>query len=496
MNNHTFANLAACHAYASTLKKEGQQGLRFTEVRAALIIHSLVRALTFCRENVTIGDLMRLESKHSPHREMKWMKLKQFIQARGHLPAKNWSVVKEGVKLLREIVGQPGSALFDGLFPRVLNGGKWHLAAEMANVSRRRCEQRAESPRPWVVLIMGCNGIRKTTSVHQKWFKEALSFSLGRTYTGDIHDLPDGNNSFFRQLDYMMSNVANAEFARLYQSSCCKFKEENDLEDEEAKVRAYMAVKDGIFARYRGLCEMLGGLLMESASERSMNVMLETSGKDIASFHYVNYFFPDERYQKLVINFDVDDIKFAKNSVNHRMKKEMELGYALISKKETTVNELMAVNCGGPYGGDQLDAVKQAADATWKQVMSSLSNEKMNPNTVTTSASAVLNNNTNKATASSASVRSGDDSSDMWSSWYFAKMEINGSMDHDNWSCRSVGVKDGGSNRKSECYTTFDRNAVLHAVAAVATNQTNNNNGTPPSPAVLNVDRPKKRIKR
>ena len=34
---------------------------------------------------------------------------------------------------------------------------------------------------------------------------------------------------------------------------------------------------------------MLGGILLENAVSRRMNVMLETSGKDIASFHYVNF---------------------------------------------------------------------------------------------------------------------------------------------------------------------------------------------------------------
>ena len=32
--------------------------------------------------------------------------------------------------------------------------------------------------KPWVVLVTGVNGIRKTTSVYQPWFKKALAAAL------------------------------------------------------------------------------------------------------------------------------------------------------------------------------------------------------------------------------------------------------------------------------------------------------------------------------
>jgi hypothetical protein len=55
--------------------------------------------------------------------------------------------------------------------------------------------------------VSGVNGIRKTSSVHQQWFKDVLQQALGDSYMGPKEDLPDGADSFFRQLDYMMATL-------------------------------------------------------------------------------------------------------------------------------------------------------------------------------------------------------------------------------------------------------------------------------------------------
>ena len=79
--------------------------------------------------------------------------------------------------------------------------------------------------KPWVVLVSGLNGIRKTTSVYQPWFNEAVLASIKNTKkpkgqdNNDHHNLeniPCGSNSFFRQLDYMMATIANEDFKQLY----------------------------------------------------------------------------------------------------------------------------------------------------------------------------------------------------------------------------------------------------------------------------------------
>jgi hypothetical protein len=55
--------------------------------------------------------------------------------------------------------------------------------------------------------------------------------------------------------------------------------------------------KDSIFARYRTLAEMLGVLLLRSAQAHNLNVLVETSGRDVAMFKYIDTFFPDETYR-------------------------------------------------------------------------------------------------------------------------------------------------------------------------------------------------------
>lgn len=428
-----FPTLEACHAAARDMKRRAAEGAPFTDAEVATVTESLRQALTGDRR--TREDAGGPGASASTPPEGHGAKapavlmpaLGTFVRARAHLPPKRWPIVKEGLDMLRGVVGEPGEALFDGLFRRVLEGGKWRNAAQHAAKAGASAET---TRRPWVVLVMGCNGIRKTTSVFQPWFKSALAFSLGDTYTGRVEDLPDGNNSFFRQLDFMMANVASVEFASMYSSACC---DPGKITDQ-GNVEAYMALKGAIFARYRGLCEMLGGLLLESASTRMMNVMLETSGKDIASFDYVNFFFPDDRYRKMVVYFDVDRLEFAKLSVDERMRKEMALGRALVGEPEATPAELMAVNCGGPYGGKQLSGVEAAARATWEQVMS----------------------------AKKAEGEEGEADGDggTWSSWHFARVSIGGSTDPsgEGWEARGVGAAD--ASRRSAPWTAFVREAV------------------------------------
>jgi hypothetical protein len=44
--------------------------------------------------------------------------------------------------------------------------------------------------------------------------------------------------------------------------------------------------------RYRTTAEALGILLVREAQRQRLNVMLETSGRDIGSFAYVDFLFP------------------------------------------------------------------------------------------------------------------------------------------------------------------------------------------------------------
>ena len=149
------------------------------------------------------------------------------------------------------------ATLFQTLFKihhkTMLSGGNWAGAME-AKINRNKNDK---NKKPWVVLVTGLNGIRKTTSIYQKFFKKLLSEAIVTPTTTtttivNIDDLPDGNNSFFRQLDYMLATLANNEFEKLY----------TDFSDKP--VADYSKQKASIFKRYRMLAEMLGIYLMKT----------------------------------------------------------------------------------------------------------------------------------------------------------------------------------------------------------------------------------------
>jgi hypothetical protein len=135
---------------------------------------------------------------------------------------------------------------------------------------------------------------------------------------------------------------------------------------------------------------MLGLHLVAEAKARQMNVMVETSGRDIAMFDYVDRFFDDADYNKLVVHFSVNDIKHAERSVDCRMLGEMENGKraldALLCHREQEEEEeekhgtdsdavrragamsIIEANEGGPYGSAVLRSVQEASDRVWGSV--------------------------------------------------------------------------------------------------------------------------------
>mmetsp|Transcript_58815 Transcript_58815/g.161412 ORF Transcript_58815/g.161412 Transcript_58815/m.161412 type:complete len:258 (+) Transcript_58815:47-820(+) len=197
----------------------------------------------------------------------------------------------------------------------------------------------------------GVNGIRKTSSVYQPWFKEALASALGDAFDGPAASLPDGSDSFFRQLDYMIATIALDDFRALY---------------EIEEVAPYAQRKDGIFSRYRTYAEMVGALLVKEAQRRRLNVMVETSGRDIAMFRYIDHFFPDESYRKLVVHFTINDIEFAERSVDGRMLGEMADGRAALATADAL--QVIRANAGGPYGSAALRGVQADSDKVWEAV--------------------------------------------------------------------------------------------------------------------------------
>ena len=163
------------------------------------------------------------------------------------------------------------------------------------------------------------------------------------TTTTETLTLPTGNNSFFRQLDHIIATLVHRRFRKLYHPTSLSHdftKDNNNHTSEEPPlpppstrvVNAYSAVKAALFTRYRTLSEILGVLLVREAQTEQLNVMVETSGRSVAMFQYVDDFFPSEMYRKLVLRFTIDELGCAEESVDVRMVKEMRNGYEVLKK--------------------------------------------------------------------------------------------------------------------------------------------------------------------
>ena len=271
-----------------------------------------------------------------------WEALRELYAKCAHRSHKQWGQTGDAASLLAKIIEGPDSACFEQIFKRVLKDGNWMTAVA----------QRPVDAKPWVVLVTGLNGIRKTTSVHSPWFQELLKEALGDQFDGEVAELPNGGNAFFRQLDYMIATLACERFRKLY-----------TIDDD---VALYSEYKAGIFARYRTLAEVLGVLLVRAAQAKGLNVMVETSGRDVGMYKYVDTFFPDGAYRKLVLNFEIDDISFAERSVDVRMAREMVTGKAAL--EDGTSPAIVSVNAGGPYGSAVLAGVQADSRKVWRYI--------------------------------------------------------------------------------------------------------------------------------
>jgi hypothetical protein len=91
--------------------------------------------------------------------------------------------------------------------------------------------------------------------------------------------------------------------------------------------------------------------------------MLETSGRDVAMFHYVDHFFPEESYHKLALHFQINDLQQAKESVDQRMVREIQTGIRALRYRN--VFAIINANAGGPYGSEVLEGIQADSDRVW-----------------------------------------------------------------------------------------------------------------------------------
>eukprot|EP00934_Nitzschia_sp_Nitz4_P001681 Nitzschia sp. Nitz4//scaffold10_size219509//74160//75449//NITZ4_001418-RA/size219509-processed-gene-0.125-mRNA-1//-1//CDS//3329532890//1681//frame0 len=310
--------------------------------------------------------------------------VQKLLKEVAHLSHKNWQVTDENSEKLGKVLQlypdsdkEPPLSTQHAkqLLERIMNEGNWQGAVHNAPPG-------SDHRQPWAVLVTGVNGIRKTTSLYQPWFDQLLSEALITPETEDLtnkpKNLPTGNNSFFRQLDHMICTLTNQEFARLYAWAAAEMSKSDDKDTEPSDeiVHQYSEYKAAIFSRYRTLSELLGAFLLKEAQKVKCNCLAETSGRDVAMFHYIDHFFgADSKYNKLALHFTINDLDCAKKSVDQRMTQEILDGTKAIQTKgentSDTVFNIVYANAGGPYGSQVLQGVQTDSDAVWEsEVMS------------------------------------------------------------------------------------------------------------------------------
>ena len=344
-------------SYAKDMNTLAKSNEPFTEDELDDIIHGLTDLLFPLSSSSSLSS----SEENKEDREVVLPDLtaiRSLLAEVGHLDSSDWDRTSESAlrlaNLLHPRVGNHKeeeeedevgelSPVFRTMFDRILTEGKWDNAAQHSK------NKKDGNDKPWVVLVTGLNGIRKSTSVYQPWFEHVLRESMvappstTTTTTTETLTLPTGNNSFFRQLDHMIATLVHRRFRKLYYLTSLShdFTNDNHHTSEESSppsppstrvVNAYSAVKAALFTRYRTLSEILGVLLVREAQTEQLNVMVETSGRSVAMFQYVDDFFPSEMYRKLVLRFTIDELGCAEESVDVRMVKEMRNGYEVLKK--------------------------------------------------------------------------------------------------------------------------------------------------------------------
>ena len=338
-----------------------------------------------------LNDIIHSLHNITPHdANIDWKALEQLLMDIAHLSHKDWHVTGRNSNKMAEILlpksggGLSTSSTAQQMFERILHEGNWDGAVAHATAVQEKMgkeENDRINANPWAVLVTGVNGIRKTTSIYQPWFSKVLKEALipptamsSTTSTSSeipLEMLPNGDNSFFRQLDHMITTLCNEDFALLYALTCAQLIDNEGTattsnSPPKELISKYSNLKASIFSRYRTLSELLGVLLLNEAQAVNINAMCETSGRDVAMFHYIDHFFPS-RYNKLALHFTINDLSHAKKSVDERMVREMMLGKDALESGD--VVQVIYSNQGGPYGSEVLEGVQADSDRVWNEIV-------------------------------------------------------------------------------------------------------------------------------
>ena len=134
-----------------------------------------------------------------------WTALRSKIAECAHLSHKNFNRSTAFASDMKTLLKGASDETFKAVFKRVLEDGNWAGASSYADSLKKA--GRTENQKPWAVLVTGLNGIRKTSSIYQPWFREALQQALAeeKLDASEQEGLPVGENCFFRQLDFLVA---------------------------------------------------------------------------------------------------------------------------------------------------------------------------------------------------------------------------------------------------------------------------------------------------
>lgn len=319
-----------------------------------------------------LDDVINSLHNITPHdSSIDWKALRQLLRDVAHLSHKQWDVTGANADKMAKILTPDGlNSEASQIFERILHEGNWDGALAFAKRHDDNDPKRLKRS-AWAVLVTGVNGIRKTTAMYQPWFAQALHEALvppsGTKLDCDVESMPTGENSFFRQLDHMICTLCNEDFTKLYALTAAQLVEQCHKEDPPQElIKKYSNLKASIFSRYRTLSELLGVLLLKEAQNVNINVMCETSGRDVAMFHYLDHFF-GSNYNKLAIHFKINDLRHAEQSVDRRMIREIKTGKDAL---DGDIFDVIYANTGGPYGSEVLAGVQKDSSNVWNTLVS------------------------------------------------------------------------------------------------------------------------------
>ena len=91
--------------------------------------------------------------------------LKEVLGRSAHLDYKRWHMTRATATSLANELPPVSDIEFSNAFKRVLEGGNWAQSAIYAAAKQSKNDR----DRPWVVLVTGLNGVRKTTAIYEPW---------------------------------------------------------------------------------------------------------------------------------------------------------------------------------------------------------------------------------------------------------------------------------------------------------------------------------------